>query len=189
MTRRAFTLIELIVATLILSVVIVSIYGAFNAGIKVWSRNAEGKDLQKIRIALLRIQKELRSSFFFSGIPFSGTSMSIIFPAVEEKDKIYAVNYYILEDRNKGCEVLMKRKSVFTAAGLLEEQAMDEFIFSADSISFEYAHEPKDGLEGFEWKGIWEESLEKIPSLVKINFKLGPDKEIYHKIMFIPHEK
>ena len=189
MTRRAFTLIELIIATLILSVVIVSIYGAFSAGIKAWSRNAEGKDFQKIRIALLRIQKELRSSFFFSGIPFSGTSLRITFPAVEEKGKIYAVNYYIAEDRNKGCKVLMKRKSVLTDARLLEEQATDEFIFSADSISFEYAHESKDGLKGFEWKGIWEESRGEIPSLVKINFKLGIGKEIYHKIIFIPHEK
>ena len=189
MTRRAFTLIELIIATLILSVVIVSVYGAFGAGIKAWNRNAETKDFQKIRIALLRIQKELRSSFFFSGIPFSGTSLEVVFPAVEEKGKIYAVNYYILEDKGKGREVLMKRKAVFTGGRLLEEQAADEFIFSADSIDFEYAHESKDALKGFEWKDTWEESREKIPSLVKINFKLGADKEIYHKIIFIPHEK
>ncbi len=189
MTRRAFTLIELIIATLILSVVVVSIYSAFSTGIKAWSRNAEGKDFKKIRIALLRIQKEMRSSFFFSGIPFSGTSLRITFPVVEEKGKIYAVTYYITENRNKSCKVLMKRKSVFTNDRLLEEQTMDEFIFSADSIDFEYAHELKDGLKGLEWKDAWEESQEKIPSLVKINFKLGKDENVYHKIIFIPHEK
>ena len=189
MTRKAFTLIELITTTLILSVVIVSIYGVFSAGTKAWNRNAEAKDFQKIRIALLKTQKELRSSFFFSGIPFSGTSLSVTFPVAEEKGKIYAVNYYILEDRNKGREVLMKRKSVFTDGRLFEEQAMDEFIFSADSISFEYAHKSKDALEGLEWKGAWEESQERIPTLVKINFKLGKDENVYHKIIFIPHEK
>jgi len=169
--------------------VIVSICGVFSAGIKVWSRKAETKDFQKIRIALLRIQKELRNSFFFFDIPFSGTASEITFPTAEEKGKIYAINYYLQEGRNKGCKVLMKRKSIFTGGRLLEEQAVDEFIFSADSISFEYAHESKDRLKGFEWQGLWEKSQDGIPSLVKINFKLGPDKEIYHKIIFIPHEK
>lgn len=189
MTRRAFTLIEIIIAVLIFSIVIVSICGVFSAGINAWSRNAEDKDFQKIRIAFLRIQQELRSSFFFSGIPFRGTASGITFPVIEEKGKIYEVNYYVTEDRNKSRKILMKRKSIFTDGRLSEENVINEFVFSANSIDFEYGNESKDGLKGFEWKGIWEECRGRIPSLVKINFKFEPDKQIYHKIIFIPHEK
>lgn len=186
MTRKAFTLIELIISTLILAIAIVSIYGAFNAGIKAWHRSAGSRDFQKIRISLLRMQKELQSSFFFSGIPFKGMPSEITFPAAEEKGKIYVVDYYITEDKNKGCKVLMKRNSVFADDRFLEEEAVDEFIFSAYSIDFEYAYGLKYGLKGLEWKGIWEESQQKIPSLVKINFKLGLNEDVYHKTIFIP---
>lgn len=186
MTRKAFTLIELAISMLIFAIAVVSIYGAFNAGIKAWRRSAESRDFQKIRISLLRMQKELRGSFFFSGVPFKGMPSEITFPVTGEEGKIYAVNYYIAEDKNRGRKVLMKKNSVFADDRFFEEEAVDEFIFSADSIDFEYAYGVRCGLKGLEWKGIWEGPQQKIPLLVKINFKLGLNEDAYHKTILIP---
>lgn len=189
MTRRAFTLIELIIATVMLAMIVVSIYSAFSVGIKAWRRGSEDRDLQKIRIGLLRMQKELRSSFFFSEAPFKGTSSEITFPLVvseENKDNIYVVNYYIVEDRNTGYEALMKRKTLFMDNQILGEKDVDEVIFLANSIDFEYAYELKDGLKGFKWRPAWGEPQKKIPSAVKINFSPGANESIYHKMIFIP---
>lgn len=181
-----FTLIELVIATVILAVIAVSIYGSFSVGVKVWRRGGENRGLQKIRITLLSIQKELRSSFYFSKAPFKGASSEITFPLVaarEDKDGIYVVNYYVTEDKNTQSKVLMKRKILFSGNQPVEDNRMDELMHSID---FEYAYEFKNGLNGIEWKGTWEESQKKVPLIVRINFSFGADKDIYHKVIFIP---
>ena len=191
MKRKAFTLIELIIATVTLAVIVVSIYSAFSVGLKAWRRGGEGEDFQKIRIALLKMQKELRSSFFFSKAPFKGTSSEIIFPLVisgEDKDFIYVIKYYTAEDKTRGGKALIKKETIYTDKELFEEEqggGIEELVFSADLIDFEYAYKLQDRQNGFKWRSAWEESQKKIPSAVKINFMLGPNKDIYHKIIFI----
>jgi len=189
MTRRAFTLMELMVAVAIMAVIAVSIYASFGAGIKAWHKGDESRELQKIRTALLRIQKELRGSFFFSEAPFRGFSSSVMFPIVaagEDKDKIYIITYYITEDKNTGSKALMKTKNIFTGAEWTGEEGTEEFVFFADSIDFEYAYGSNDGSKGIKWKDEWGYPQEKLPLAVKINFKTDLDEGIYHKIIFIP---
>jgi len=189
MTRRAFTLIELIVATLIMTIVVVSIYSTFSLGIKAWRKGSEGRSLQKVRISLLKLQKELKNTFLFSMIRFKGVSSEMVFPIVvseEDKDSTYTVSYYIAEDMNTGVKSLIKKKMLFTDKEYTETEETGEFIFSAYSMDFEYAYELKDDSEGFEWRGIWEESQKTIPCAVRINFSLDAGGELYHKTIFIP---
>nr|MBU1327775.1 hypothetical protein [Candidatus Omnitrophota bacterium] len=188
MTRRSFALIELIIATVMLAIIIVSIYSVFSVGIKAWRRGSEGRDFQKIRIGLLRMQKELQNSFFFSEVPFKGVSKEIIFPMVisgENRDDVYVINYYIAEDRGDGYSALKKRKTLFMDNKIPGEKDADEVVFLANSINFEYAYELKNGLKGFKWKAAWGESQKKNPLAVKVNFSLGADEGVYHKIIFI----
>jgi len=190
MTRRAFTLIELIVATLIMAIVVVSIYSTFSLGIKAWRKGSEGKNLQKIRVSLLKLQKELKSTFLFSMIRFKGVSSEMAFPVVvseEDKDSTYTVSYYIAEDMNTGVKSLTKKKTLFTDKEYTETEKSGEFIFSAYVMDFEYAYELKNGSKGFEWRDAWEESQKTIPCAVRINFSLDAGGELYHKTIFIPH--
>ena len=184
MTRRAFTLIELIIAAAILSVVMVSVYSAFSVGIKAWRTGSEGQDLRKTRIALLKIQKELRSSFFFSKAPFKGGSSEIIFPiAVTEKDtkKIHIVTYSISEDK----KYIIRKQRLFTENSQAEEEAVEKRIFSARSIAFQYMYR-LDNPEGIDWEGDWPETRQAVPSAVKISFELDNGNELYNKTIFIP---
>ncbi|MDP2920767.1 MAG: prepilin-type N-terminal cleavage/methylation domain-containing protein [Candidatus Omnitrophota bacterium] len=188
MTRKAFTLIEVIIATLILAVVVVSIYSAFSIGLKAWKKGSEGGDFQKIRVSLLKMQKELRSSFYFSEIPFKGASSEFAFPLVipaEDKYNIYKVEYRVKEDAATGAGALLKRKTIFTDKGLSENEGEDEFIFSAGAIGFEYAYKLKEGEKGFKWVPVWDVSQGEIPKGVKISFTLGEGKEAHSKIIFI----
>jgi prepilin-type N-terminal cleavage/methylation domain-containing protein len=188
MRRYGFTIIELIITTLILAVILVSIYSAFNIGIKAWKKGNEGQDIQKIRSGLLKIQKELRASFFFSKVPFQGSSKEIIFPlSVPDGDaeKVYIISYSVGEDAN--LERLMRKEEVFTER--LEEagEPIERVLFSAGSIRFEYAYRLEDGSEGYEWKDLWATSQGDLPSAVRIFFKLKDGSEIYNKTIFIPH--
>lgn len=190
MKRSAFTLIELVVATVILTVMVVSISGAFNIGIKAWRRGSEGQDFQKVRIALLKLQKELKSSFFFSKAPFRGASSEIIFPlSVPEGDteRIYIITYTMDENKDTGLKTLVREKRPFTENPQDEKEPVKEPVFSVRSIEFKYAYELRDGSNRFEWQDSWlAESQKNIPSAVKISFQLDNSDEIYNKTIFIP---
>ncbi|PIV39404.1 MAG: hypothetical protein COS29_02775, partial [Candidatus Omnitrophica bacterium CG02_land_8_20_14_3_00__42_8] len=115
--RGSFTLIELIVSVAILSVIVVSIYSVFSLGVRTWRRGNENTSLQKIRLGLLKMENELKRSFFFSKVPFRGTSSEIIFPLaikVEEAERVYIVTYYIDDDKATGFKNLMRREMVFS---------------------------------------------------------------------------
>jgi len=190
MTRRGFTLIELIVATLIMAIVVVSIYSTFSLGIKAWRKGGEGRNLQKVRVSLLKLQKELKSTFLFSMIKFKGVSSEMTFPVVvseEDKDNTYTVSYYIAEDMNTGVKSLIKKKALFADKKYAETEDPGEFVFSAYSMDFEYAYELKNGSKGFAWHGAWEDFQKTIPCAVRINFSLDAGGELYHKTIFIPH--
>jgi len=190
MTRRGFTLIELIVATLIMAMVVVSVYGTFSLGIKAWRKGSEGRSLQKIRVSLLKLQKELKNTFLFSMIKFKGVSSEMTFPVVipeEDRDNTYTVSYYVAEDMNTGVKSLIKKKALFADKEYAETEDPGELVFSAYSMDFEYAYELKDSSKGFAWREAWEDFQKTIPCAVRVNFRLDSGGELYHKTIFIPH--
>ena len=188
MKRGSFTLIELIVSVAILSVIVVSIYSVFSLGVRTWRRGNENTSLQKIRIGLLKMENELKRSFFFSKVPFRGTSSEIIFPLaikVEEAERVYIVTYYIDDDKAAGFKNLMRREMVFSD-GLKDEEVLEKKLFSAASIQFGYPFKSGDISDSIEWQDSWGEPQGKMPSGVRITFKIDDGNEDYNKVVIIP---
>ena len=188
MKRDSFTLIELIVSVAILSVIVVSIYSVFSLGVRTWRRGNENTSLQKIRIGLLKMENELKRSFFFSKVPFRGTSSEIIFPLaikVEEAERVYIVTYYIDDDKAAGFKNLMRREMVFSD-GLKDEEVLEKKLFSAASIQFGYPFKSGDISDSIEWQDSWGEPQGKMPSGVRITFKIDDGNEDYNKVVIIP---
>ena len=188
MKRDSFTLIELIVSVAILSVIVVSIYSVFSLGVRTWRRGNENTSLQKIRLGLLKMENELKRSFFFSKVPFRGTSSEIIFPLaikVEEAERVYIVTYYIDDDKAAGFKNLMRREMVFSD-GLKDEEVLEKKLFSAASIQFGYPFKSGDISDSIEWQDSWGEPQGKMPSGVRITFKIDDGNEDYNKVIIIP---
>jgi len=186
--RDSFTLIELIVSVAILSVIVVSIYSVFSLGVRTWRRGNENTSLQKIRLGLLKMENELKRSFFFSKVPFRGTSSEIIFPLaikVEEAERVYIVTYYIDDDKAAGFKNLMRREMVFSD-GLKDEEVLEKKLFSAASIQFGYPFKSGDISDSIEWQDSWGEPQGKMPSGVRITFKIDDGNEDYNKVVIIP---
>jgi len=186
--RGSFTLIELIVSVAILSVIVVSIYSVFSLGVRTWRRGNENTSLQKIRLGLLKMENELKRSFFFSKVPFRGTSSEIIFPLaikVEEAERVYIVTYYIDDDKATGFKNLMRREMVFSD-GLKDEEVLEKKLFSAASIQFGYPFKSGDISDSIEWQDSWGEPQGKMPSGVRITFKIDDGNEDYNKVVIIP---
>jgi prepilin-type N-terminal cleavage/methylation domain-containing protein len=182
-----FTFIELIVSISILAIIAASIYSAFNIGLQAYKRSSADQEIQKIRTKLAKIDKELKNSFFFSEIPFSGTSSEIIFPQVvskEDVEKIYTVTYYIEKDKNAEFYRLIRKAKIYTDKPQDEKEEITD-VFSAISIKFVYAYKSSDSSKGYEWQEIWGEDQKTLPSGVRIFFQIDDGGEICNKTVFL----
>lgn len=71
--RFGFTLIEMLIVTAIISVVALAIYATLNNGIKIWQKVNRQLPEEDLNIFFDKFSLDLRNSFKFSGINFSGT--------------------------------------------------------------------------------------------------------------------
>jgi prepilin-type N-terminal cleavage/methylation domain-containing protein len=202
-----FTFIELIIAVTIFSIIAVSIYSTFSAGIKVWLKtspmieenqamrvffNSISADLKRA-VAYYDASTQLAKSGFGSGyegkINFEGTADKISFIAViiisdpdtglrEEPARIS----YIYDKANKQVTRLVATK----AEGLNEANAKNYVMLDGveeKNFGFEYCYKKgaSDSDYEYEWTDSWEEkNVQNIPRAVRIK------ANGFTKTVFIP---
>ena len=82
MPRRAgMTLLELLVATAIASMVMMGLYTAVAVGVTAWRRLRAAPSLE-VMVALERMSRRFATAPVFSGMPCSGIETSVAFPAL-----------------------------------------------------------------------------------------------------------
>ncbi len=192
MKRNGFTFIEVIISITMFTLIMTTVYSVFYLGMKTWRRGEDRRSLQEIRSSLLRIDKELKDSFYFSKIPFKGTDKEMMFPlsaASDETEEIYTVTYVVDSDERTGLRELVRKKKIFSESLLGEELEEAEAVFPLmRSVDFEYGYEMPGGASDFEWREDWDAVIQnKFPSGIRISFELPDTKEFYAKTIFIPH--
>ncbi|MBU1006613.1 MAG: prepilin-type N-terminal cleavage/methylation domain-containing protein [Candidatus Omnitrophica bacterium] len=191
MKRNGFTFIEIIISITIFSVVIVAVYGACYTGIRMWHKNPEERPVRDIRLAFLKLEKDLKSSFFFSKAPFKGEPKEMSFPlslydSGSDIEKLRVIAYRVDKDESSGMEYLTKRKIIFSEytddlRDLGEEPKV--LLSSAKDITFEYLRRPDDLYEVSTWQGSWDE--DHFPEGVRISLKPDTGSEVYNKVIFL----
>jgi hypothetical protein len=173
-TRKSLTLMEILITTAILSLVGVAIYSTFANGLAIWKRaNIINRGGNNLRLALEKINSEIRNTYNFSQIPFEGKREFISFPALiqGEKDLRYRPGQisYIFDP---GEGALFKEKKSYSqiyqdkpVKRELAIEGLKDIIFSfcyLDSVS-----------ETYRWKDDWNpEEQDSLPKAVKIEFIL-----------------
>lgn len=188
-----FTFIELIVSITIFTIVIIAIYSAFNLGIKTWRRSEEERSLQKVRLALLKVEKELKESFFFSGIPFSGTDKEMVFPLTipaGDRDRACIITYSVNIDSRAGLKKLVRKERDFSEDIEEAKEKIKKVSPLVNEIKFAYAYKAEGPSKDFEWQAFWD-GKEKgaLPSGVRISLATDEGGGFYNKMIFLPHGK
>lgn len=183
-----FTFIELIISITIFTIIITTVYSAFNMGIKTWRKGEAQKSLQKVRMALLKIEKDIKNTFFFSGVFFTGTSTEMEFPLTiseEDKERIYRITYSVEAGEGPGLKALVRKEEVHPE--YIEEESKQKILLSSvKSIKFEYAYESSDLSQDFGWREYWYGTKEeKLPSGVRVSIEMDESNEIYNKVIFL----
>lgn len=189
MKRAGFTIIELLVTIVIFTLILVTVYSTFYMGMKAWRRGGDKRELQKIRLGLLKIDKELKDSFFFSKLSFKGTDKEVTFPlsiSSPDSEVIYTVSYIIDTDEQTGLyNLIRKEKAYAEEAG---EGRVRRVFTLMKSIRFKYGYEASSGYEDFEWQGSWDgTSQNKLPSGVKIFLETADGQERFSRVFFLQH--
>lgn len=159
MKKNGFTLIELMLATLILAIIIPAVYAAFRTGLSAWQRaEKEGEFYDEARLAFGGISRELRSAFITEEMGFAGgqDSLSFVYALPPDRDAGYDLRgvQYSLEN---GC--LMRREKLIPYSSSVTEFP-EEIWEGIRELELSY-------FDGKSWNSSWQEK-EELPVAVEI---------------------
>ena len=186
--KRGFTLTEILLVAVILSIIGLSVYGAFNNGIKVWKRIVKNITQEDVSIFFDKISRDLRNTFQYSGVKFEGTAESITFPALvvsdEQVDGIGCVSYFVDSHKNTVNRTQMDYSQIYRDI----TPTARKLVNNIEKLTFQYYYDDSDAGQ-FYWKSSWEEEEEKkLPLAVRIQIEFYEDgrKNDVIQTVFIP---
>jgi prepilin-type N-terminal cleavage/methylation domain-containing protein len=182
-SKRAFTLIELLLTMAIFSVVSLAVYSTFNQGMKVWKRaNQMNIKERKTFLKIEKLQRQIRQSFINKDIVFSGEKQQICFPQVINSQALRLT--YAFDPDNK--EIVSAADKLSDI--VLEEDKEDKpslkfqtYLSGVDFLSFSYLFYDLQE-KTYTWNDEWKEK--GLPLAIKINLTINGKVNIY--TIFLP---
>ena len=163
----AFTLIELIISSLIIACVSAAVYAVFSGGIGAWKRSHDTKSYERsLRLVSEVTARELRNALKFSGIPFEGGKNSVSFAGIiedislQEEEPVYQLGKisYFLNAEN----VLCRKQQTYAEVFQEQEPAavIKELIPAVAGLSFSYlSFDSETGISA--WQDTWQNVLDE----------------------------
>lgn len=182
-----FTILELLIAVAIFSIVAVSIYSSFNIGVHAWRKAQDSYQIrQQARHALETLSRDLRCAVNFTGIAFEGLSDSVSF--VRAKDGIHKLTCSFEKASGSLYYVLVPYRQILSHGDATKEEAAGPVLASGLSdVKFQYAYKDADGIL---WKDEWRKEDDIVPMGVRISLFYPSGKEEqaveFSETVFIP---
>ena len=174
MKSKTFTLIEILLASLLLANIGLAVFFSFHMGVYLTGKEEDFfNNMQGMRIFLRMLERDLRSVLYI--LPLNGKACDIQFCTIKD-DKIVKVNYFLKEGVLKKTEkeAISKENGEFK----FKKRASLEFISNVENLTFFYYDSEKN---------IWLDSWDKqgLPSAVKIILKIKFDKRSFFFSKFV----
>jgi prepilin-type N-terminal cleavage/methylation domain-containing protein len=190
-TASGFTLLELIVTSVLAAMVMLSVYSVFNSGINVWNATYEAGSTDNIYLNIERLNRELAGMLNFAPVGFTCESGRITFPALvaaparesslsetipidnpEEPVKSFSrpgwISYWFNADKKE----LLRAQGVY--GELVNDDNYRAVISNIDEVNFSYTSATAAGSPEQDF----------LPQTVKIEIK-AKDK-IFTRTIYIP---
>jgi len=190
-TKRGFTLLELLITTSLIALMGLAIYSTFARGVTIWERgNKTNIGEQEARFILDSLAKELRNSFKFSGVEFSGTKSGISFPtyvntagiAQDPKWEVGKVSYFY----DSGKKSFFRRQASYIDLFQEDLPEAKEVVFQVEDLEISYYFFDTIG-KTYNWKDSWADK-ENFPLGVRIALTVGTGEgeEKFVKTIYLP---
>ncbi len=190
LTRNGFTLVEILIAVAIVSLILTIIYASYASSIDTMNYTRKKMDaFSMVRLTLSRMNDEITSSFFsedsedvmFAGeegkIDFISSSHERIFKDSKEYDLVEIGYFTEPEEEGKNLS-LWRREDGTPDDDVLEGGEKENLIEGLEGLEFKY-------YDGEEWRDEWDSKEEScLPQAVKVTLKFS-EKEL-STVAFIP---
>lgn len=166
--ERGLTLVEVLVAAVIVAIMAGAFYTTLSQGIRLWRRAVEEKPELKMDLFFDRIQSDLRNAFSYAPAGFAGTEDALQFFALARGFPV-RVRYYYDQDRGIIYRDEIRYEKILypkSDAGQAPPRPVMEHI---KNLSLEYYMRDKEYK--FYWKQKW--SKDCFPRAVKILMDYG----------------
>ena len=179
-SKKGFTLVEILVALTIFSIISLSLGATFIQGARIWQR-AKNENFLKNDVLLNMeiISADLRECIDSRLTGFSSRKQTLTFACLKN-ESVMVVNYSFIPLQNK----LLRKEALMQDVeegriNYTKEQILAKIM---DDFALEFFYFDKDN-EIYSWKDYWNEE-EGLPIAVKIQIKVND--EVFTKTVFIP---
>lgn len=178
---HGFTLVELLIAVSLMSIVSIGVYSMFVSGIRVSERLQDPMLGEDISIFLEKFSRDIQSLSSYKGIPFEAKPNSFSFMApiktLEELGGAYGIGKvtFTFEEKKKR---LLRREDNISDIFDEETGAAKMALTGVSDLLFKYLVYYKDAQQ-YAWVEEWSEleSNGVIPAAIKIEFLMEHDKK------------
>jgi len=188
MTRKGFTLVEVVITLTILGFICLIIFGAFRLGLSAWERGESVKDeYQEVRIVSQLITQQVKSAVPYKITPqeaegdylaFEGNARSLRFVSAlsvrgKQPEGLVYARYEFKEEGSEGGRLILYEEKALNKDFFAEEPKEDlavSLLEGVSSVRFEYFRE-EDPLSNQleEWVEEWTAKDEKrLPKALKM---------------------
>ena len=180
MNRRAFVLIELLVATSLMTIAGVGLYSGLSQAVKMDRTIKKASALyDPFKILWLRADKDLRNILVLRDYKFMGKQDEMMFPILDGSDQILHVRYFLKEGD------LLRSEEALPERFVKQPLKQNVLLKGIERIKFEYAY--LDEEERLILKPIWmEEPYFGIPKAIRVEVKLKNSEKIFSRLVSIP---
>lgn len=178
-----FTLVELLVVTVILSFVSLAIYTTFNNGLAIWQRINRQLPEEDLNIFFEKFTHDLKNTLKFTGVNFLGTNERLEFanlvysPLLKNRTVGQVIYFY-----DPYVEILKREQRDFSRVFSGQEGLVAWSLINLKSLRFQYYIYDRDKKEY-----LWQEDCpaETIPLAVRIDLEFK-DGAKFRKTVSIP---
>lgn len=185
-----FTLLELLVAITLFSIIAVAIYSSLAAGIRVHRKGSNiGGEYNDLRLAFYIIAQDLRTAIHINDVYLVEESQLVYFYSIQPRQdgtsELFKITY--TWEREKDYFALLRLKETYIDSLQGTHAKGDELLDGISQLSFDYGYVKKarKGEEDFLWKEGWKE--ESMPKLVR--FRIEKKDEKFNEVIYCPGGK
>ena len=165
-----FTLVELLISSVVISVIALAAYFSLAAGIRIWQRVNQKAEYEDLAFFLDRFGSDLRNCLEFSNINFSGTKDRVSFASllnsprlkkrtVGEVSYIYKAQEGLLNRQERDYSHLYNQAEGFVKIALTDIKSLEFKFYVYDEMEKKY---------------LWLEEFDRddLPSAVRLELEL-----------------
>lgn len=172
--RTGFTLVEMLIVSVIISVISLAVYTTFSNGIKIWQKVNTNIQQGDVNIFFEKFSSDLRNTLIFRDIDFLGSAYQTEFPTMVNSTRLNNRTVgQVIYAYNSLSKTLTREERDYSHLYRDDEGLVRPLLENVRFMEFQYYFYDEEKEEYF-----WQYECASIPLAVKIELQFGENDQI-----------